>query len=101
MPAAAARALKPIATRRPLMATTAVQALWRIAKTTPDQFIKEVLNIAIPDRRTGAVGCGISAACWVRSAILILDAGRQEFGVHFKKMAATGGRVSTRELEWP
>ena len=38
MPAAAARALRPMATRRPLMAITAVQALCRIAKRIPDQF---------------------------------------------------------------
>src|SRR6267154_3934138 len=37
MPAAAASALRPMATRMPLMAMTAVQALCRIAKTIPDQ----------------------------------------------------------------
>ena len=37
MPAAAANALKPIATRIPLMAMTAVQRLCGIAKRIPDQ----------------------------------------------------------------
>ena len=37
MPAAAARALRPRATRTPLIAMTAVQALCRMAKTIPDQ----------------------------------------------------------------
>src|SRR5260370_37849980 len=37
MPAAAASALRPMATRTPLMAMTAVQALCKIAKTIPDQ----------------------------------------------------------------
>src|SRR5260370_39185040 len=37
MPAAAASALRPMATRMPLIAMTAVQALCRIAKRIPDQ----------------------------------------------------------------
>src|SRR6266481_3240328 len=37
MPAAAARALRPRATRTPLIAMTAVQSLCRMAKTIPDQ----------------------------------------------------------------
>src|SRR6266849_2373989 len=37
MPAAAASALRPMATRTPLMAMTAVQALCRMAKRIPDQ----------------------------------------------------------------
>lgn len=37
MPAAAASALRPMATRMPLMAMTAVQALCRMAKRIPDQ----------------------------------------------------------------
>src|SRR5579863_1557938 len=37
MPAAAANALRPTATRTPLMAITAVHALCRIAKRIPDQ----------------------------------------------------------------
>ena len=38
MPAAAARAERPMATRTPLMAITAVQALCRIAKIRLDQL---------------------------------------------------------------
>src|SRR5882757_3129185 len=37
MPAAAASALRPMATRMPLMAMTAEQALCRMAKRIPDQ----------------------------------------------------------------
>lgn len=47
MPAAAARALRPIATRKPLMAMTAVQALWRMAKAKPDQLVSEILTMNI------------------------------------------------------
>ena len=36
MPAAAARALRPMATRTPLIAMTAVQALCKTAKKIPD-----------------------------------------------------------------
>jgi hypothetical protein len=38
VPAAAASALSPMATRMPLMAMTAVHALCRMAKRIPDQF---------------------------------------------------------------
>src|ERR1700756_1610318 len=57
MPAAAARAPRPIATRTPLMAMTAVQALCRIAKTIPDQpktFRREERDSLAPEVRSGA-----------------------------------------------
>src|ERR1700756_5034626 len=57
MPAAAARAPRPMATRTPLMAMTAVQALCRIAKTIPDQpktFRREERDSVASEVRSGA-----------------------------------------------
>ena len=56
------------------MATTAVQALWRIANARPDQFMKEMLIRYIRDPLVGALGCGTSAAFWAGSAIFCLTA---------------------------
>src|SRR5207237_1325251 len=101
MPAAAARALRPRATRMPLIAMTAVQALCRMAKTIPDQLMNEMLIMNIRGSRAGSFGHGISAAFSVRTAIFWLKLNRQELGAHYKKIEAKGGRVRTREWKWP
>jgi len=44
MPAAAARALKPMATRTPLTAMTAVQALCKMAKMMLDKLMNLLLT---------------------------------------------------------
>src|SRR5713101_6158162 len=76
MPAAAARALSPMATRTPLMAMTAVQALCRIAKRIPDQ-----LNNFRRDERDSVRSDASTAVC---------IAGPLEVGVVTEKILAKG-----------
>lgn len=72
-----------------------------MAKTKLDQVASKTWNVNIRGVGVGALARGISAGFWTGSAISALDGTRQEFGAHFKKMAASGGRVRTREWEWP
>ena len=73
-----------MATRKPLMAMTAVQALCRMAKMMPDQLMNEMLIMNIRDGRTGALTGGISAAFSAGSDMVVVDGFPQDLGVHFK-----------------
>src|SRR5258705_3089859 len=70
MPAAAASALRPMATRTPLMAMTAVQALCRIAKTIPDQP-----NNLSRERREFVDSLG--TLVWARFSLLAICSGTE------------------------